>query len=261
MKLLTLNCHSWQEEEQVEKIKILAKVIKEEQYDVIALQEVSQLIKNEILYDNIKVDNYVELLLKELKKYGINNYNYIWDFAHVGYHVYEEGIAILTRHTIKSYNSFYVSRDTDVSNHKSRKVLKVTICIEDNDHDFYSCHLGWWNDREEPFKEQVDNLFKALSNKRNSFLMGDFNNDAMIKGEGYDYLMSLGLIDTYNIAFEKDIGITVSGEIDGWENSQEDKRIDLILCKNEVNVLSSKVRFNTKDYVVSDHFGVEVNVK
>ena len=29
MKLLTLNCHSWQEENQVEKIKYLANVIKE----------------------------------------------------------------------------------------------------------------------------------------------------------------------------------------------------------------------------------------
>ncbi|MGL4452748.1 MAG: endonuclease/exonuclease/phosphatase family protein, partial [Sarcina sp.] len=27
MKLLTLNCHSWQEENQIEKIKILAKAI------------------------------------------------------------------------------------------------------------------------------------------------------------------------------------------------------------------------------------------
>ena len=28
MKLLTLNCHSWQEDNQLEKIKYLAKVIK-----------------------------------------------------------------------------------------------------------------------------------------------------------------------------------------------------------------------------------------
>ena len=39
MKLLTLNCHSWQEENQLEKIKYLAQIIKKNQYDVIALQE------------------------------------------------------------------------------------------------------------------------------------------------------------------------------------------------------------------------------
>ena len=42
MKLLTLNCHSWREENQLDKIKYLAKVISEEKYDVITLQEVSQ---------------------------------------------------------------------------------------------------------------------------------------------------------------------------------------------------------------------------
>ena len=49
MKLLTLNCHSWQEENQIEKIKYLAKIIKEKQYDVIALQEVSQNIDSNVL--------------------------------------------------------------------------------------------------------------------------------------------------------------------------------------------------------------------
>ena len=44
MKVLTLNCHAWQEENQLQKIKHLAEVIKEKNYDVIALQEVMQLV-------------------------------------------------------------------------------------------------------------------------------------------------------------------------------------------------------------------------
>ena len=47
MKLLTLNCHSWQEENQIEKIKYLAKTINEKDYDVIALQEIRQSIDAE----------------------------------------------------------------------------------------------------------------------------------------------------------------------------------------------------------------------
>ena len=58
MKLLTLNCHSWQEENQIEKIKYLASVIKEEQYDVIALQEVSQRIDSRSVDSKIKEDNF-----------------------------------------------------------------------------------------------------------------------------------------------------------------------------------------------------------
>ena len=34
MKLLTLNCHSWQEDNQIEKIKYLAKIIKEKQFNL-----------------------------------------------------------------------------------------------------------------------------------------------------------------------------------------------------------------------------------
>ncbi|MGV2686412.1 endonuclease, partial [Clostridium perfringens] len=70
MRLLTLNCHSWMEEDQVEKIKYLAKIIKENQYDVIALQEVSQSIKEDIIKGIIKKDNFVHLLNEELKELG-----------------------------------------------------------------------------------------------------------------------------------------------------------------------------------------------
>lgn len=54
MKLLTLNCHSWQEENQMEKIRTLALAIKEQSYDVIALQEVSQRVEEPVLYDGVK---------------------------------------------------------------------------------------------------------------------------------------------------------------------------------------------------------------
>ena len=67
MKLMTLNCHSWQEENQIEKIKYLAKVIVKEKYDVIALQEVSQLKSSNKIKGNIKEDNFIE------EKYG-NSY-------------------------------------------------------------------------------------------------------------------------------------------------------------------------------------------
>ena len=79
--------------------------------------------------------------------------------------------------------------------------------IDNKKINFFTCHLGWWNDEDEPFKNQVDNLMNKVDGL--SFIMGDFNNNAMIRNEGYDYLISKGLIDTYNIALEKDNGITV----------------------------------------------------
>ena len=77
MKLLTLNCHSWQEKNQVEKIKYFAEVIKEKQYDVIALQEVSQSIDARLINLTIKEDNFAKLLIDELNKLDEDKYNFI----------------------------------------------------------------------------------------------------------------------------------------------------------------------------------------
>lgn len=259
MKLLTLNCHSWLEKNQLDKIKYLAKIIKEEQYDVIAMQEVSQSIKSKIIYSDIKEDNFVYLLNEELKKLNEDNYKFIWDFSHIGYDIYEEGLAILTKHDIKNYESFYVSNSTRIDFYKTRKIIKADININNEEISFFSCHLGWWNDEHESFKGQANNLIKKINKK--SFVMGDFNNNAFIRNEGYDYLLSKGLIDTYNLAIEKDSGITVEGEIAGWEGKKEEKRLDIIFTTEKIDVLNSKVIFNNKNKnVISDHYGVEIEI-
>ena len=63
MKLLTLNCHSWQEDNQLDKINYLAQTIKENDYDVIALQEVSQHILGKQFKGKIKKDNYLDIFV------------------------------------------------------------------------------------------------------------------------------------------------------------------------------------------------------
>lgn len=257
MKLLTLNCHSWQEKNQLDKIKYIAKTIFENQYDVVALQEVSHLIESKSINDTIKEDNFVYLLNNEIKKLGCDKYKFYWDMSHIGFDIYEEGICILTKLEVIEKSSFYVSKSCDIKNPKSRKILKLTLNHNKEKIDFYSCHIGWFED--DDFKFQVDNLFK--NSERVSFYMGDFNNDANKKNEGYDYILSKGVFDTFDISKNKDEGITVKGKIDGWENNKNDMRIDLILCNKHIDVIHSKVIFNgeNKD-IVSDHFGVEVLV-
>lgn len=260
MKLLTLNCHSWQEENQLDKINYLAKNIKEMQYDVIALQEVSQHKDSKIKYNTIKEDNYAEVLINELKKLNETKYNYVWDFSHIGYDIYEEGLAILTKHPIVAFNSFYVSKDSTITNYKSRKIVSATIKINNKDVDFYSCHLGWWHDETEPFKDQADMLIKHIDNNKLNFIMGDFNNNAFVKDEGYDYLIKNKFIDTYVISKIKDNGITAIGKIDGWKTDSQDKRLDLILTNKDIQVNESKVVFNTEGTIISDHFGVVIDL-
>ncbi|MCC5803906.1 endonuclease/exonuclease/phosphatase family protein [Rossellomorea vietnamensis] len=261
MKLLTLNCHSWQEDNQLGKISILADDIEEKSYDVIALQEVSQLIVSEVVHGQVKKDNFALVLLGELEKRGVTDYTLVWDFAHIGYDVYEEGVAILTKHPIVQEHRFFISKSHDPSYWKTRKIVGATISYHGKPLTFYSCHLGWWTDEEEPFKYQVDSLMEQVTPESPFFLMGDFNNNALVRDEGYDYLLSKGLTDTFGEALERDSGITVRGNIAGWDENTVDLRLDLILSSKKTDVASSRVIFNGGNKpVVSDHFGVEVEL-
>ena len=260
MKLLTLNCHSWQEENQIEKISYIAKVINEKDYDVIALQEVSQLICSDIAYDNVKVNNFALLLQDELKRLGNEKYTFYWDVAHIGYDIYEEGLCLMTKLPVVKKESFNISKSNDITFWKTRKIVKLNVIYNKKEVSLYSCHLGWWNDEEEPFKEQFKELFQKLKNDNIALVMGDFNNNSNVRKEGYDYICEK-LFDTYKLSKNKDLGITVKGQIAGWDGNKENLRLDLILTNKEVKVESSNVIFNgiNKD-VVSDHYGVEVVV-
>ncbi|TFD92862.1 endonuclease/exonuclease/phosphatase family protein [Jeotgalibacillus sp. R-1-5s-1] len=261
MKLLTLNCHSWQEDQQLEKLDILAQKIAARDYDIIALQEVSQLTDAEP-EGPFKKGHFGLELLKRLKAAGRHDDQMHWAFCHYGYDIYEEGVAILTRLPIVETDSFFISQSQDPDHWKTRAVPKVTVQYGEKLIDVFSCHLGWWGDEEEPYDHQVRELMAHKHPDRLSFFMGDFNNHAGLSGEGYDLLHENGLVDTYVLAEEKDSGITVFGTIAGWEGNDQPLRIDYIFASETIKVRSSRVIFNGDHYpVVSDHFGVEVDVK
>lgn len=260
MKLLTLNCHSWQEADQWKKLDILAAVIHEQSYDVVALQEVSQSITAEMVKGKLKANNFGFLLVQKLKELG-SMYDYEWDISHIGYECFEEGVALLTKHPVLQRESFFVSCSQDISYWKTRKVVGMTVNYKGISTAFYACHLGWWQDEEEPFRSQMDRLVARINQERPHFLMGDFNNPAGIAGEGYDYVQDFGYFDTYQLAKHKDSGVTVLGEIAGWENHSDKKRIDFIFSSKKVEILTSRVILNgINKPVVSDHFAIEVNV-
>ena len=261
MKLLTLNCHSWQEGQQLVKIKILAEAIKENRYDVIALQEVSQHIKAPLIDGHIREDNYALLLIEELRKIGVKDYVFKWDFSHIGYDIYEEGLAIITMHEIKEDQSFFITKNRDQKHWKTRKIVGIKLLHKDKPISFYSCHLGWWHDEEESYKFQVESLLSQVPKDESAILMGDFNSSAYVRNEGYDFLTGNGLYDTYELASRKDSGVTVRGKIAGWENNKHDMRIDLILSAQPIQPKYSRVIFNgIHKPIISDHYGVEIEI-
>ena len=165
---------------------------------------------------------------------------------------------------------FLISQTDDYDNWKTRKILGMQT--EGNDDIFFTVHMGWWNDEEEPLKKQWEKMEKltySLEKKdRTIWLMGDFNSLDNVKQEGYELICESGWKDSYCLAEQKDSGVTVEEEIDGWRDGEgggavkDAKRLDYIFCNTQKKVKSSKVVCNGKNYpVVSDHYGVMFEVE
>lgn len=281
MKILTLNTHSLQEENYAQKLEWFIERILIEQPDVIALQEVNQTIsapkapphmhKGLISLSHgipLREDNHAAVIVKRLHQAGIPC-TWAWLPIKIGYGKYDEGLAVLAiNHTIRHAESVLISRADNYANWKTRRILGVQL--DGMDDWFYTVHMGWWNDAEEPFRHQWKVMRTVLAQKINTapvWLMGDFNGPAEVRGESYDYIEKSGWKDTYCMAAQRDGGMTVAGVIDGWRDkiANPEKlggmRIDQIWCSESKPVLSSQVIFNNENGpVVSDHFGIIVQI-
>lgn len=277
MKILTLNTHSWLEDKSDIKLQILADAIYKEKFDIVALQEVNQKINAKPISEDedcmlgyikcsedviIKEDNFALALVQKLKEKGIN---YFWSFVpnHIGYGIYDEGLAILSLKEVDKTDQFYISKTKDYTSYKTRRIVGLRVLDKEKASWFFSVHMGWWDDKEDPFYEQwniIEEKMKKYSGDT-ICLMGDFNSPSDTQGEGYSYILKKGKFkDSYNIAKFKDSGNTVEKEIDGWRDSgKTSMRIDYIFKNNDTPIEFSKVIFNGDNYpIVSDHFGVYI---
>ena len=276
MKILTLNTHSLQEENYWLKLVCFLDAVVRERPDVIALQEVNQTISSPLidaarLEDMVPVpgceipvrwDNHAAEVAFRLRRAGIPC-SWTWLPIKVGYGKYDEGVALFSlNRKITQVDSFRISGCSDYQNWRTRKMLGVRL--KGLDDWFYTVHMGWWGDEQEPFQKQWERLEAGLASKRAEapvWLMGDFNGPAEVRAEGYDCIRASGWQDTYLMARKKDSGITVEGAIDGWRDQlapdATGMRIDHIWCSCPQKVESSVVKFNGKNGPqVSDHYGI-----
>lgn len=271
MKLLTLNAHSLIENDYERKLEDFVSAVLSRKPDIIALQEVNQTAggvkaRKENLKGYFPCQNEIQVTednhaYKACRLLARKNVFYYWTWLPIknGYEEFDEGLAVLSLKPIIETDSFLVSKTDDYRNWKTRKTLGI-LTEDINAGWFYSVHLSWWNDEEEPFSEQWEKLEKHLSDKERVWIMGDFNNPAEIRNEGYDKIKNSGWYDTYEIAVGKDGVFTVDKVIDGWKDkisSTEGMRIDHIWTKNVADIKSSEIIFDgVNEPVVSDHFGV-----
>lgn len=283
MKFLSLNTHSLREANYEDKLHAFMNLVLKERPDIIALQEVNQ-SANAAEVGNaerigmvflpgiripLKTDNHALRVARALRHAGIHC-SWAWLPIKLGYDKYDEGVAILSlKEPITHTDVRAISRADDYMNWRTRKVLGARV--GNRREWFYTVHMGWWQDAQEPFMDQWDILSRHLEPiafMNRVWLMGDFNSPAEVREQGYDLISRHGWKDTFILAEEKDSGCTVSGAIDGWRElldnpkSMTGMRIDHIWCSEEVPVLKSCVVFNGKNEpVVSDHFGILMETK
>ncbi len=273
MKLLTLNTHSLVEENYPQKLSEFVNAVAQLSPEIIALQEVNQSAEKRPVYGDIsgyvpcgeniaiREDNHIYRVTEHLRKMGIEYY-WTWLPLKKGYDRFDEGIAVMSRSPILQTDVVQISRVDDVTNWKTRKLVGIrTETLPDEW--FFSVHYGWWDDAEEPFREQWIRTAKYMTRYDSVWLMGDFNAPAEVRGESYDLMTRSYWQDTYTLAERKDSGKTVDKSIDGWRDklcSPEGMRLDQIWCSKRNVITSSEVVFNgISQPVISDHYGVLVN--
>lgn len=272
MKWLTLNIHSWMEEDTEEKMDILVHYIISSGLDGVSLQEVNQRIdalpeENPLHFvppinekTIIKQDNYALCLVKRLAELG-EEYHWSWTYSHVGYGIYEEGVAILSKKPLQSQAVLVSSVDkkTDVTR---RMMLCSKLTVQDKELFVTSSHYSWWNEETKHGFQDEWTLSKLFLDKLSGFILlcGDFNGPDTIKNETYD-LVTKSFVDTFELAEHPSGRYTIPKEIDGWKHTKEQLRIDYIFASEPCQVRSHDVIFDGENYpCISDHYGVVVSI-
>lgn len=266
LRVITLNTHSLLEPDTDFCLCALRDAILQEGADIIALQEVNQpmdapeadagLLRacgyQPVAQDMpIRQGNFALMLVQRLADAG-RPFHWIWVYNHCGYGRFDEGVALLSREPFLETKSLLLSEP-------GARCERVAAAVKVGERWFASVHMGWWKDPEDPFSRQWErlNAFAQL-HPGTHMLMGDFNNSASVRDEGYDLILQSGWLDCHLCATAHDAGITVGGQIDGWRREAvQPMRIDFIFSNHPRNIASSSVLFDGKARpMISDHCGL-----
>jgi maltose 6'-phosphate phosphatase len=255
LKVLILNLHCYQEENQDAKFTKIANTINELDIDIICLQEAAEYWRDG---QGDWESNAAKIINDRLTK----PFYIYYDWSHLGFAKYREGVAILSRYPLSHQESRYVSDSHDKYNIHSRKVVKARVDVPYIGYiNMFSAHLSWIEDG---FKEQFQRL-RAWADNTNSddikatLLCGDFNITAGTAGYGLvvdsheyeDQFLAVNKQGVFNQIFRVNDA--------HWKDLlADDGRIDYIFMNknSKLKATSAKVIFTDQYYGrVSDHFG------
>lgn len=179
LKILTLNLHCYQEEDQDAKFSQIARAIDDLDIDIVCLQEVAE---NWCDGQGDWDSNSARIIRDRLRRH----YHLHTDYSHLGFDRYREGIAVLSKYDFHMTEAGYVSPSQDVYDINSRKVVMVQVDVPYMGLiNVFSAHLSWLAGG---FLEQFERLRTWANDKHGAhlaatFLCGDFNVKA--GSEGY----------------------------------------------------------------------------
>ncbi|MCK4842881.1 MAG: endonuclease/exonuclease/phosphatase family protein [Methylococcales bacterium] len=255
LKILILNLHCYQEQNQDEKFTKIAKVIDELEVDIVCLQEVAEYWRDG---EGDWESNSAKIINDRLAK----PFHLHTDWSHLGFDKYREGVAILSRYPLSNLQAKYVSESHDIYNIHSRKVVVAQVQVPYiGAVNIFSAHLSWLEDG---FQQQFKCLHEWAESCQNeavkaTLLCGDFNITA--GSSGYELVVnSKHYDDQFLAANEKGVFEKIFRVNDAhWKDLlADDYRIDYIFMnkKSALQVSSAKVVFTDQDYGrVSDHCG------
>lgn len=255
LKVLILNLHCYQEDNQDYKFSQIAKAIDDLNADVVCLQEVAELW-------NDGAGDWQSNSARIINDRLVSPYHIHTDWSHLGFDKYREGVAILSKFPLIKPDARYVSGNQDIYSIHSRKVVMAQIKAPYIGLvNVFSAHLSWWEDG---FAEQFKCLCDWAESKQSAqvsatLLCGDFNIAA--GSAGYHLVVDAHQYDDQYLAanaqgvFEKIFRVNDPY----WQNYlSDDYRIDYIFMNktSELKVTSARVLFTEQDYGrVSDHCG------
>jgi maltose 6'-phosphate phosphatase len=257
---LTINLHTYQEAQQSEKFNLITDLIGKMTVDFIAFQECAQNKSSVISNGIIRVDNMALIISNRLKEKYSADYNFVWSWSHYGWSVWEEGVAVMSKHPLIDSDSRYVSSSSSINNIASRKVIYGLYQTPVGRINIYSAHTHWRTTvTDEEQNNQIKNIKLMVVEKEASipdsisFVCGDFNGNPTSDypwSEGYNTMMYNNeykdtFLEAYPDANSKpaqSIYFTIGGGTPG--------RIDYIFMKknSQLNVVDSQIIF--KDDVV-----------
>jgi maltose 6'-phosphate phosphatase len=267
--VLTLNLHTYQESRQNEKLNMITDLIGKMDVDFICFQECGQSRYAAFSSGIIREDNMALLLSARIRSEYQSDYGFVWGWAHYGWNVYEEGVAVMTKYPILHSADRYISTNTSTGSITSRKVIWAACQAASGLFHIFSAHTHWRTTlTDEEQNIQIGHIKSMVAEKETavpgvfSFVSGDFNGNPTSEypwSEGYNTMMGTGdytdtFLDVYpgaNQVPAQGIYNTIGGDFPG--------RIDYIFMKknSHLQVIDSQIIF-TQDIIgtVSDHFGV-----